>query len=60
MKKYLVQRYQLVYSNSGRDTVNLNPPVMVFDLEEYRKSVRKEYPNAIGVNLTFVEMKEGV
>lgn len=60
MKKYLIQRYQLIFGNGGRDTVNLNPPVLVIDPDIYRAIVKKEHPTAVGVNLTYIEQEEDV
>lgn len=60
MKKYLIQRYQLILGNGGRDTVNLIPPVLVLDPEIYRAMVKKEHPTAVGVNLTYVEQEGDV
>ena len=34
--KYQITGYQLVYANGGRDTVKLQTPVIINDIEGYR------------------------
>ena len=34
--KYQITGYQLVYANGGRDTVKLQTPVIISDIEGYR------------------------
>lgn len=37
--KYQITGYQLVYANGGRDTVKLQTPVIISDIEGYRLSL---------------------
>lgn len=57
MTAFLVQRYQILFAGGARDTVNLNPPVMVYDLEGFRKGLRAKHPMAIGINITYQEQE---
>ena len=38
--KYQITGYQLVYANGGRDTVKLQTPVIISDIEGYRHKIR--------------------
>lgn len=38
--KYQITGYQLVYANGGRDTVKLQTPVIISDIEGYRRKIR--------------------
>lgn len=58
MIKYLIQRYQVVFAGGQRDTINLIPPVLTFDIEGFRKTVRAKHPTSVGVNLTYQEFEE--
>lgn len=53
--KYQITGYQLVYANGGRDTVKLQTPVIVSDIEKYRREIRAAH-NCVSVNLSYVEL----
>lgn len=56
--KYLIQRYQIVYPSGGRDTVNLNPPVLSYDKEVFRMVKKRENPDSVGINLVYTEIRD--
>ena len=53
--KYQITGYQLVYANGGRDTVKLQTPVIISDIEGYRRKIRSAH-NCISVNLSYIEL----
>ena len=53
--KYQITGYQLVYANGGRDTVKLQTPVIISDIEGYRRKIRSVH-NCISVNLSYIEL----
>lgn len=54
--KYQVTGFQLTYGGGQRDTIKLQQPVMVENIEEYRRSVRDRYPGVASVNLYYTEV----
>lgn len=54
--KYMIQGYQVVYANGGRDTVKLTNPQLCDDLERFRREKKKAHEGCVGVNLTYVEL----
>ncbi|OUP37218.1 hypothetical protein [Bacteroides sp. An19] len=52
---YQITGYQIIY-NLSRDNVKLQQPLIVKDLEEFRKELIQRH-EAQGVNLSYVEMK---
>ena len=57
MKEYQVTSYQVIYNDNSRDTVRLQYPAKVNNIEEYRKKIKREYKNCIGVNLNYTELQ---
>lgn len=55
--KYLIKKYQVVYVGGCRDTINLNPQILTVDPEAFRMEKKNEYPECIGINLTYIEVK---
>lgn len=55
--KYQITSYQLIHSSGARDTVKLMAPVIVTDIEEYRKKLREEHNYAV-VNLNYTEIPD--
>ena len=53
--KYQVTGFQLSYGGGKRDTIKLQQPVMVDDIEDYRRSVSERYAAAT-VNLSYTEI----
>lgn len=53
--KYQITGFQLSYGGGQRDTIKLQQPVMVEDIEEYREEVRKRY-GKVSVNLYYTEI----
>ena len=43
--KYQITGYQLVYANGGRDTVKLQTPVIISDIEGYRREILPQCTN---------------
>lgn len=53
--KYQITGFQLSYGGGQRDTIKLQQPVMVEDIEEYREEVRQRY-GKVSVNLYYTEI----
>lgn len=53
--KYQITGFQLSYGGGQRDTIKLQQPVMVEDIEEYREEVRQRY-SKVSVNLYYTEI----
>lgn len=53
--KYQITGFQLTCGGGHRDTIKLQQPVMVEDIEEYRREVRERYGN-VSVNLSYTEV----
>lgn len=54
--KYQITGFQLTYGGGQRNTIKLQQPVMVNDIEEYRESVRDRYAGVASVNLYYTEV----
>ncbi len=52
--KYIIIGYQLIYEDGQRDTVKLQIPIKVENLEMYRNIVKSKY-KCKQVNLNYVE-----
>lgn len=53
--KYQITGFQLSYGGGQRDTIKLQQPVMVENIEEYRGEVRERY-GKVSVNLYYTEI----
>lgn len=53
--KYQITGFQLSYGGGQRDTIKLQQPVMVEDIDEYRGEVRERY-GKVSVNLYYTEI----
>lgn len=53
--KYQITGFQLTYGGGQRDTIKLQQPAMVDDIEDYRRSVRERHAAAT-VNLFYTEV----
>lgn len=53
--KYQITGFQLTYGGGQRDTIKLQQPVMVENIEEYRGEVRERY-GKVSVNLYYTEV----
>ena len=54
--KYQITGFQLSYGGGQRDTIKLQQPVMVEDIEEYRRDVKDRYHDVTSVNLSYTEI----
>lgn len=55
--KYQVTSYQLIHSSGARDTVKPLTPIIITDIEEYRRELRVRYNCAI-VNMSYTEIPD--
>lgn len=54
--KYQITGFQITYGGGQRDTIKLQQPVMVENIEEYRMSIRDRYLGVASVNLYYTEV----
>ena len=59
--KYRINKYQVVYDDSSRDTIKLCNPIYTDDYESVRAKLRSKHSgigkHAVGINLDYEELK---
>lgn len=62
MEKYIIRKYQVIYSNGSRDKVNLEIPICTCDKEAVRGKLKIKHSGhgitCVGVNLDYDELNE--
>jgi hypothetical protein len=60
MKKYRINKYQIIYADGTRDSIKLGVPIYTNDYEAERVNLRNKHngmgKKAIGVNLDYEEL----
>ena len=57
--KYQIQSMQIIYAQGHRDTIKLPMPIVVDNLDAFRKKKKAQY-NCVAVNLIYVELNVDV